>query len=59
MPLRPDVSDIWLNLQVLAEQCHRDGAFDKVTDYSCEPEPPLSPEDAAWLDAHLKAAGLR
>jgi len=59
VPLRPDDSDIWLNLQALAEQCHRDGAFDKATDYTRDPEPPLSPEDAIWLDQHLKSKRLR
>lgn len=59
VPLRPDDSDIWLDLQKLAEQCHADCAFDKATDYTHAPEPPLTPEDAAWLDAHLKAKVLR
>lgn len=59
VPLRAEDSDIWLNLQDLAEQCHRDGGFDQITDYTHAPEPPLSPEDTAWLDAHLKAQGLR
>lgn len=59
VPLRPEDSDIWLNLQDLAEQCHRDGGLDQITDYTRDPEPPLAPEDAAWLDAHLKAKGLR
>lgn len=59
VPLRPEDSDIWLNLQDLAEQCHRDGGFDQITDYRRDPEPPLSEEDAAWLDEHLKAKGLR
>lgn len=59
VPLRPDDQDIWLNLQELAEQCHIDCAFDKTTHYERDPEPPLSAEDAEWLDAHLKSKGLR
>jgi hypothetical protein len=59
VPLRPDDSDIWLDLQKLAEQCHTDCAFDKTTDYTRTPEPPLSPEDTTWLDAHLKAMKFR
>lgn len=59
VPLRPDDADIWLNLQELAELCHADAAFDQITDYTRAPEPPLSNEDSAWLDAHLKAQGLR
>ena len=59
VPLRPDDQDIWLNLQELAEQCHADCAFDKSTDYRRNPDPALSPEDTAWLDAHLKSTNLR
>lgn len=59
VPLRPDDQDIWLNLQELAEVCHTDCAFDKTTDYARDPEPPLLPEDTAWLDAHLKSRTLR
>lgn len=59
VPLRSDDADIWLNLQELAELCHADAAFDQITDYSSNPEPPLSEEDNVWLDAHLKAKGLR
>lgn len=59
VPLRPHDQDVWLNLQELAEVCHTDCAFDKGTDYTRDPEPPLSTEDAAWLDAHLKSRNLR
>ena len=59
VPLRPDDSDIWLDLQKAAEQCHIDCAFDKTTHYERDPEPPLSDDDTVWLDAHLKAQGLR
>jgi hypothetical protein len=59
VPLRPDDQDIWLNLQELAEQCHADCAFDKSTKYNLDPQPPLSPEDTAWLDTHLKSKNLR
>jgi uncharacterized protein DUF4058 len=59
IPLRPDDQDVWLNLQELAEQCHADCGFDKSTQYTRDPEPPLTPEDSAWLDAHLKSRNLR
>lgn len=59
IPLRPEDSDIWLNLQALAEQCHHDGGFSQITDYTSNPQTPLTDEDSAWLDAHLKALGLR
>ncbi|MBE2283794.1 MAG: DUF4058 family protein [Prosthecobacter sp.] len=59
VPLRPDDSDVWLDLQKAAEQCHEECAFEKATNYTRDPEPPLSPEDAAWLDGHLKSLKLR
>lgn len=59
VPLSPGQRDIWLNLQELAETAHHEGQFDLVTRYQNNPEPPLSAEDAEWLDAHLKAKGLR
>ncbi|MBK8090428.1 MAG: DUF4058 family protein [Verrucomicrobiaceae bacterium] len=59
VPLRPDDADIWLNLQELAELCHADAAFDQITDFTRDPEPPLFSEDATWLDTYLKAKKLR
>lgn len=59
IPLRADDSDVWLDLQKAARQCHIQCAFDKSTDYTRDPEPPLSPEDTAWLHAHLKKHELR
>lgn len=59
VPLRPDDSDVWLDLQKLAQQSHADCAFDKTTDYHRDPEPPLSQQDATWLDGHLRSLGLR
>lgn len=59
VPLRPEDPDIWLNLQTLAEQAHEEAQMDQITDYTRDPEPPLSPEDTAWLHTHLKAHELR
>ncbi|WP_395745289.1 DUF4058 family protein [Prosthecobacter sp.] len=59
VPLRPDDQDVWLNLQELAGQCHTDCGFDKSTHYSRDPEPPLMPEDAAWLHTHLQSTHRR
>jgi hypothetical protein len=59
VPLRPDDQDVWLNLQDLAEQCHADCGFDKSTDYTQPPKPPLASEDDAWLDQHLTSKNLR
>jgi len=59
VPMRADDQDVWLNLQEIAEQCHTDCAFDKTTDYTRDPEPPLTHEDATWLDTYLKSKQLR
>ena len=58
IPLREADKDIWLNLQELADRCFEDGGF-YHTDYSKQPDPPLSAEDAEWLDELLKSKGLR
>jgi hypothetical protein len=59
VPLSSEYSDIWLNLQELAQRAHEEGQFDLVTHYAHDPEPPLSPVEAAWLDGHLKSLKLR
>ncbi|MFO1440799.1 MAG: DUF4058 family protein [Verrucomicrobiaceae bacterium] len=59
VPLGAEHRDVWLNLQELAIRAHTEGQFDQVTRYQESPTPPLSTEETAWLDAHLKAQGLR
>jgi hypothetical protein len=54
IPLRESDPDAKLDLQSLIEQAYRNGAYDDI-DYSVPPEPPLSPEDAAWA-AELRTA---
>jgi hypothetical protein len=58
VPLRPADPDVPLDLQSIVEQCYRNGGYDDI-DYRREPEPPLSPEDAAWADALLRQQGKR
>jgi hypothetical protein len=58
IPLRPADRDIALDLQTIFEQCYRNGGYDDI-DYAGEPDPPLSPEDAAWADAVLRGHGKR
>ena len=59
VPLRPTDADVPLNLQALIEMCYRNGGYDQDLDYWVEPEPPLAPRDARWLDRLLRAKGLR
>ena len=58
MPLREAEARVNLALQALVERVYAVGRFN-LTDYIAEPEPSLSPEDAAWASDLLKAAGLR
>jgi Protein of unknown function (DUF4058) len=58
IPLRPTDRDVPLDLQVILDQCYRNGGYDDI-DYRGEPDPPLSAEDAAWADALLKERGKR
>lgn len=58
VPLRESDEDAPLDLQAMIEQCYVEGGYDD-TDYSREPEPPLSSEESAWMDTLLKSKGLR
>lgn len=58
IPLRPDDKDVPLNLQTIFTMAYQRGGYAN-TNYSGEPIPELSPEDTAWADQILKAAGKR
>ena len=58
LPLRRTDQDIVLDLQPLIDRCYElgryyKGRFDEV------PDPPFAPDEAAWVDECLRAAGLR
>lgn len=59
VPLRPDDSDVMLDLQKLINRCYQHGRYEAVIDYNREPDPPLGEDDAAWADELLRAAGMR
>ncbi|MBX0326092.1 DUF4058 family protein [Oscillochloris sp. ZM17-4] len=60
VPLSPPDPDIPLDLGVALRQIYASARYDLQIDYGfAPPAPDLSPEDAAWLDAHLRARGLR
>lgn len=59
VPLRRTDSDAGLDLQSLIEHVYQFGAYHRTVRYDREPIPPLSPEDAAWADTLLRAAGKR
>ncbi len=58
IPLRESDEDVPLYLQPLIDQVYSNGRYDDL-DYSVAPDPPLAPDDAAWADALLRAAGHR
>jgi len=60
VPLRYPDADTSLDLGAAIHTAYRRARYDLEIDYRADPPPPaLSPEDAAWLDAHLRACGLR
>ena len=58
IPLRPTDRDIVLDLQPLIDRCYEVGRY-----YSDQPNeipgPPFPPDEAAWVEERLRAAGLR
>ena len=58
VPLRPTDADVVLDLQPLVDQCHERGRY-HLLDYRLNPDPPLPPEDAAWVDEILRNHHLR
>jgi hypothetical protein len=58
VPLRRQDRDVVLDLQPLIDQCYTRGRYDRMN-YAEELDPPLSPEDAAWAEERLRAAGIR
>ncbi len=58
IPLRSSDKDAVLDLQALINRCYRLGRYWQ-TDYGQALNPPLPPEEAAWAEERLRAAGLR
>jgi len=59
VPLRKDDPRVRLDLQTLIDQAYTSGRYHRRLVYSKPCEPPLEPEDAAWADEVLRAAGKR
>jgi hypothetical protein len=59
VPLDEGVDEIPLDLARVFSRTYRTGGFRRILNYGADPRPPLAPEDAAWADALLRAAGLR
>lgn len=59
VPLRAGEAEIHLDLQALFQIVYDRAGYDLIIDYRAEPDPPLTPEQAQWAHALLKAKGLR
>jgi hypothetical protein len=59
LPLREGDKEPLLDIQTLIYELYDEGNYDLVIDYTQEPVPPLSHENAAWVDGILKQNGLR
>lgn len=56
--LRPD-ADVPLDLSAVVATVYERGAYDRLIDYRQPPPPPLTDEEAEWLDRWLREKGLR
>jgi hypothetical protein len=60
LPLQAGEPDVPLDLNLALREIYASARYDLDIDYSASPPPPdLAPEDAAWLDVHLRERGLR
>lgn len=58
IPLRPTDRDVSLNIQQIIDQAYDRGRYAKLN-YQPDPEPPFSPDDAAWVETLLREKGRR
>jgi hypothetical protein len=58
VPLWPADADVVVDLQPLIDLCHERGRY-HLLNYRIELDPPLPPEEAAWVDQLLREHGLR
>ena len=59
IPLREADPPVPLDVQQLLADTYADDRYGETLDYARDPDPPLSPDDAAWADGLLRAAGRR
>ncbi len=59
VPLRPSDADVVLDLQQLLQRCYEVGRYDRLINYSHDPDPPLDAEGMNWLHQLLVEKGLR
>ncbi len=59
VPLHEGDADARLDLQQALTMAYDECGFSDMIDYAKPPAISLEPEQAAWVDQHLRAAGLR
>jgi hypothetical protein len=59
LPLQPGDDEPLVELTRLLHALYDRAGYDLRINYAAEPEPPLAPDDAAWADVLLRAAGYR
>ncbi len=59
VPLDEGVPDIILDMQAVFDRNYEEGAYARQVNYTQDPVPPLTPEEALWANALLKERGLR
>jgi hypothetical protein len=59
VPLLDSDPDLSLDLQPLIERIYGVGRYDERIDYTRTLAPPLSNDDAAWVQEHVKNRPLR
>ena len=59
VPLRASDPTVTLDIDRLVRDTYAADRYGRTIDYTRDPDPPLSPADAAWADGLLRAAGRR
>ena len=59
VPLREGEMEPMVDIAPALAKIYASNSLDRRIDYGQEPEPPLAPHDAAWVDSLLRENGLR
>lgn len=59
IPLSPDDADVILDLQAVFTRCWDEGPYPELLRYDGPPPGTLTPEEIAWCEERLRAAGMR
>jgi hypothetical protein len=55
VPLLPGVAPVLIDLQAVVGRCYDTGRYDRRIDYRQPPDPPLTPQQAEWVQSVLAA----